>query len=154
MPTSEQASSPPSPEVGARVLIAEDHALVALHLMTTLQAASYVVVGPVSSVAETLTIVNSAPPDVALLDVRFVAGNPALVAATPSRSAPAGWRGTAGGTRQAGTPWPRPQQRAGCRVQTPAGRGGRGAVGHEGLLLLQVQPTSVLVGVGHPSLRG
>ena len=72
----------------------------------------------------------------------------------PSRSAPAGWHGTAPGTRQAGTPWPRPQQRAGCRFQAPAGRGGRGAVGHEGLLLLRVQPASVLVRVGHHSLRG
>jgi DNA-binding NarL/FixJ family response regulator len=81
MPTSEQASSPPSPEVGARVLVAEDHALVALHLMTTLQAASYVVVGPVSAVAEALTIVDSAPPDAALLDLQFAAGNTAPVAA-------------------------------------------------------------------------
>jgi hypothetical protein len=63
----------------------------------------------------------------------------------PSRSAPAGWRGTAASTQQAGTPWPSPQQCAGCRFQAPAGRGGRGAVGHEGLLLLQVQPASVPV---------
>ena len=81
MPTSEQVSSPPSPEVGARVLVAEDDALVALDLMTTLQTASYVVVGPVSSVAETLTIIDSAPPDAALLDPRFAAGNTAPVAA-------------------------------------------------------------------------
>src|SRR3954463_11238666 len=81
MPTSEQASSLISPAVGARVLVAEDDALVALDLMTTLQTASYVVVGPVSSVAETLTIVDSAPPDAALLDLRFAAGNTAPVAA-------------------------------------------------------------------------
>jgi len=81
MPTSEQASSLISPAVGARVLVAEDDALVALDLMTTLQTASYVVVGPVSSVAETLTIVDSAPPDAALLDPRFAAGDTAPVAA-------------------------------------------------------------------------
>ena len=81
MTTSEQVSGPPSPLVGAKVLIAENDTLVALDLMTTLQTASYVVVGPVSSVAETLTIIDSAPPDAALLDVRFVAGNTALVAA-------------------------------------------------------------------------
>jgi two-component system, response regulator PdtaR len=81
MTTSEQASGPPSPLVGAKILVAENDTLVALDLMTTLQTASYVVVGPVSSVAETLTIVDSAPPDAALLDVRFVAGNTAPVAA-------------------------------------------------------------------------
>jgi len=82
MATSQQASSPPSPLLGARVLLAEDDAaLVALDLMTTLQTASYVVVGPVSSMAETLTIIDSAPPDAALLDPRFVAGNTAPVAA-------------------------------------------------------------------------
>src|SRR4051812_719074 len=81
MTTYERASCPPSPVAGARVLVAEDDTLVALDLMTTLQTASYVIVGPVSSVAETLTIINSAPPDAALLDLRFAAGNPALVAA-------------------------------------------------------------------------
>src|SRR3954463_2150085 len=81
MPTSEQASSPPSPEVGARVLVAEDHALVALDLMTTLQTASYVVVGPVSAVAEALTIIDTEPPDAAVLDLRFAAGDTAPVAA-------------------------------------------------------------------------
>src|SRR3954452_15234555 len=116
MATSELVSGPPSPLLGARVLVAGDDTLVALDLMTTLQTASYVVVGPVSAVAETLTIVDSAPPDAALLDVRFVAGNTALVAAAlragdvpfvvltddsmaiartsrPSRSAPAGCAG-------------------------------------------------------------
>src|SRR3954453_6591838 len=39
-----------SPVVGARVLLAEDDALVALYLMTTLQTAGYVAVGPVSAV--------------------------------------------------------------------------------------------------------
>src|SRR4051794_41671106 len=77
----EQRSDASSLRVAARVLLAEDDALVALYLMTTLQAASYVVVGPVSSVAETLTIIDSAPPDAALLDLQFAAGNTAPVAA-------------------------------------------------------------------------
>jgi DNA-binding NarL/FixJ family response regulator len=81
MATSELVSGPPSPLLGARVLVAEDDALVALDLMATLQTGSYVVVGPVSSVAEALTIVDSAPPDAALLDPRFAAGNTAPVAA-------------------------------------------------------------------------
>src|SRR4051812_46845625 len=81
MTTSEQASGPPSPVVGARVLVAADDTLVALDLITTLQTASYVVVGPVSSVAEALTIVDSVPPDAALLDLQFAAGNAAPVAA-------------------------------------------------------------------------
>src|SRR3954470_17376752 len=81
MATYDRASGSPSPVVGARVLVAEDDTLVALDLMTTLQTASYVVVGPVASVAETLAIIDSAPPDAALLDPRFAAGNPVPVAA-------------------------------------------------------------------------
>src|SRR4051795_12605838 len=81
MTTSEQVLGPPSPLVGAKVLVAEDDTLVALDLMTTLQTASYVVVGPVASVAETMAIIDSAPPDAALLDPRFAAGNPVPVAA-------------------------------------------------------------------------
>jgi DNA-binding response OmpR family regulator len=49
--------------------------------MTTLQTASYVVVGPVSSVIEALTIIDSEPPDAAVLDLRFAAGDTAPVAA-------------------------------------------------------------------------
>jgi CheY-like chemotaxis protein len=49
--------------------------------MTTLQTASYVVVGPVSAVAEALTIIDSEPPDAALLDLQFAAGDTAPVAA-------------------------------------------------------------------------
>src|SRR4051795_8824057 len=82
MATSELASGPPSPLLGARVLVAEDDAaLVALDLMTTLQTASYVVVGPVSSVIEALTIIDSEPSDAALLDLQFAAGDTAPVAA-------------------------------------------------------------------------
>src|SRR4051812_43583192 len=81
MATSEQASDASSPLLGARVLLAEDDALVALYLMTTLQTASYVVVGPVSAVAEALTIIDSEPPDAAVLDLRFAAGDTAPVAA-------------------------------------------------------------------------
>src|SRR5215213_2628160 len=82
MASGEQVSGPPSPLVGAKVLFAEDDAaLVALDLMTTLPTASYVVVGPVSAVAETLTIIDSEPPDAALLDLRFAAGDTAPVAA-------------------------------------------------------------------------
>jgi hypothetical protein len=49
--------------------------------MTTLQTASYVVVGPVSSVIEALTIIDSEPSDAALLDLQFAAGDTAPVAA-------------------------------------------------------------------------
>jgi DNA-binding response OmpR family regulator len=81
MATSEQVSGPPSPLLGARVLLAEDDALVALYLMTTLQTAGYVIVGPVSAMAEALTIIDSEPPDAAVLDLRFAAGDTAPVAA-------------------------------------------------------------------------
>src|SRR4051794_33072933 len=77
----EQRSDAFSLRVAARVLLAEDDALVALYLMTTLQTAGYVVVGPVSAVAEALTIIDSEPPDAALLDLQFAAGAPAPVAA-------------------------------------------------------------------------
>src|SRR4051794_41962895 len=81
MASGEQRSDASSPPVAARVLLAEDDALVALYLMTTLQTAGYVVVGPVSAVAEALTIIGSEPPDAALLDLQFAAGDPAPVAA-------------------------------------------------------------------------
>ena len=81
MASGEQDSGASSPLLGARVLVAEDDALVALYLMTTLQTASYVVVGPVSAVAEALTIIDSEPPDAALLDLQFAAGDTAPVAA-------------------------------------------------------------------------
>src|SRR3954471_12632362 len=77
----EQRSDASSLPVAARVLLAEDDALVALYLMTTLQTAGYVVVGPVSAVAEALTIIDSEPPDAAVLDLRFAAGDTAPVAA-------------------------------------------------------------------------
>src|SRR4051794_8897806 len=77
----EQGSDASSLPVAARVLVAEDDALVALYLMTTLQTAGYVVVGPVSAVAEALTIINSEPPDAALLDLQFAVGDMAPVAA-------------------------------------------------------------------------
>src|SRR3954452_6097178 len=81
MASGEQHSDASSPLLGARVLVAEDDALVALYLMTTLQTAGYVVVGPVSAVAEALTIIDSEPPDAALLDLQSAAGDTAPVAA-------------------------------------------------------------------------
>ena len=50
-------------------------------MVTTWEIASYMVPGPVSSAAEVLTIIDSAPPDAALLDVWFATGNTAPVAA-------------------------------------------------------------------------
>ena len=81
MASGEQHSDASSPVIGARVLVAEDDALVSLYLMTTLQTAGYVVVGPVSAVAEALSIIDSEPPDAALLDLQFAAGDTAPVAA-------------------------------------------------------------------------
>ena len=81
MASGEQHLDASSPLLGARVLLAEDDALVSLYLTTTLQTAGYVVVGPVSAVAEALTIIDSEPPDAALLDLQFAAGDTAPVAA-------------------------------------------------------------------------
>src|SRR3954452_21836045 len=81
MASGEQHSDASSPLLGARVLVAEDDALVSLDQMTTLQTAGCVVVGPVSAVAEALTIVDSEPPDAAVLDLQFAAGDTAPVAA-------------------------------------------------------------------------
>src|SRR3954466_5650895 len=81
MGSGEQGSDASSPLLGARVLLAEDDALVALHLMTTLQTAGYVGVGPVSGVAEALSSIDGEPPDAALLDLQFAAGDTAPVAA-------------------------------------------------------------------------
>ena len=68
----EQRSDAPRPCRG-QVLVARRRAGRALH-DDDVEDRRYVVVGPVSAVAEALTIIDSEPPDAAVLDLQFAAG--------------------------------------------------------------------------------
>ena len=55
----------------ATVLVVEDEALIALDLQALLEEAGYRVIGPASSPAAALQLLNQSDPDVALLDVNL-----------------------------------------------------------------------------------
>jgi DNA-binding NtrC family response regulator len=57
------------PRRSAGILIVEDEFVVAMDLAITLQAAGYTVLGPVSSVAQALELLQHWRPEAALLDV-------------------------------------------------------------------------------------
>lgn len=59
---------------GVRVLVAEDDAVIALCLRETLRDLGCAVLGPLSSVSETLALLATTHPDVALLDVHMADG--------------------------------------------------------------------------------
>jgi DNA-binding LytR/AlgR family response regulator len=56
---------------GLRILIVEDEFLLAMELETLLQQRGCMVLGPVSSVGQALTVLDGEQPDVALLDVNL-----------------------------------------------------------------------------------
>ncbi|HYJ09083.1 MAG TPA: response regulator [Polyangiaceae bacterium] len=56
---------------GPRVLIVEDERVVATHVERSLRDAGYLVTGIAASAIEAETLVQSAPPDVALVDIRL-----------------------------------------------------------------------------------
>lgn len=58
-------------EAPKRILVVEDEWLVALDTLDMLERAGCVVIGPVATVAEALTIVDSEQIDAAVLDVRL-----------------------------------------------------------------------------------
>jgi CheY-like chemotaxis protein len=72
---------------GLEVLVAEDEPVTALCLQEILRDLGCSVLGPVSSVAETLTMLRSVRPDVALLDVHMPDGAITPVAALLAHSA-------------------------------------------------------------------
>ncbi|HZB55897.1 MAG TPA: response regulator [Reyranella sp.] len=57
---------------GARVLVVEDEALLAETLCDLMQDAGCEMVGPVSTVAAALRLIDQAPIDVAILDIRLL----------------------------------------------------------------------------------
>ena len=59
---------------GARVLVVEDEALVALEFESMLGAAGCQVLGPVATVAEALDLIEEKQPEVVLLDVQLLNG--------------------------------------------------------------------------------
>src|SRR4051794_23983521 len=65
---------------GARVLVAEDEALIAFDLETTLREQGRVVLGPAATAADTLGVLARERPDAALLDVELLDGPATAVA--------------------------------------------------------------------------
>src|SRR5262245_47205682 len=70
----------------ARVLLAEDNAVIALDLQSALEDAGYLVVGPCTSCAEVVAQVEHEQPDVAILDVELEDGSVLPAAETLARS--------------------------------------------------------------------
>ena len=64
-------SAPERPSAGPLVLVAEDEFLLALELELLLEGHGYRVLGPASTVAEALRMLEGATPDAALLDVNL-----------------------------------------------------------------------------------
>ena len=59
---------------GARVLIVEDKALIALDLADTVESAGAVVIGPATSNRQALGLIDAGPVEAAILDVNLSAG--------------------------------------------------------------------------------
>jgi len=66
--------------IGARILVAEDNAVLAFDLMTLLRDAGADVVGPAKTVADVLALAGTAAPSCAVLDV-YLRGEPVFPAA-------------------------------------------------------------------------
>jgi CheY-like chemotaxis protein len=65
---------------GAKVLVVEDDAIVALGIASMLEDLGCTVLGPWASVAEALTALDDAAPDAALLDLKLADGRATPVA--------------------------------------------------------------------------
>jgi DNA-binding response OmpR family regulator len=62
-----------------RVLLMEDHPLIAADLVEQLETAGYVVIGPAQSVSRTLDLIQTERFDVAILDFDLTSGKPTQV---------------------------------------------------------------------------
>lgn len=69
------------PLEGARSLLVEDEAVIALDLAQTLESAGARVIGPAHSVAQAMALIESGAPDLAVLDWRLERETSAPVAA-------------------------------------------------------------------------
>jgi DNA-binding response OmpR family regulator len=68
--------------VGAKVLVAEDNALIAMDIETNLQEQGCIVLQPTATIADTLASLSHDHPDVALLDLHLLDGLATPIAAT------------------------------------------------------------------------
>ena len=59
---------------GARILVVEDEAFIALDLVMAIEDAGAIAVGPAATVAEALELISFDPPDGAILDVNLPDG--------------------------------------------------------------------------------
>jgi DNA-binding response OmpR family regulator len=65
---------------GARVMVVEDNALVALDIEAMLQEAGYTVLGPLATVAAALAFLAEVRPDAVLLDLKLQDGSATPIA--------------------------------------------------------------------------
>ena len=68
--------------VGAKVLVAEDEAAIALDIEQSLREQGCVVLGPTATIADTLASLSHDRPDAALLDMQLLDGLATPIAAT------------------------------------------------------------------------
>ena len=68
--------------VGAKVLVAEDEAIIAMEIELSLREQGCVVLGPTATIADTLASLAHDRPDVALLDLHLLDGLATPIAAT------------------------------------------------------------------------
>ena len=68
--------------VGAKVLVAEDNALIAMDIELSLREQGCIVLGPTATIAATLASLSRDCPDVALLDLHLLDGLATPIAAT------------------------------------------------------------------------
>ena len=73
--TSIDALDTPASLRGARILVVEDEAFIALDLVMAIEDAGAIPVGPAATVAEALELISHDPPDGAILDVNLPDGN-------------------------------------------------------------------------------
>jgi CheY-like chemotaxis protein len=78
----DEKASASSRLVGAKVLVAEDNALIALEIEVDLQEQGCIVLGPTATIAATLASLSHDRPDVALLDLQLLDGLATPIAAT------------------------------------------------------------------------
>ena len=69
------ATDMPASLKGARILVVEDEAFIALDLVMAIEDAGAVPVGPAATVAEALELISHDPPDGAILDVNLPDGH-------------------------------------------------------------------------------
>ena len=68
--------------IGAKVLVAEDEAIIAMEIKLSLQEQGYTVLEPTATIADTLASLSRDRPDVALLDMQLLDGFAMPIAAT------------------------------------------------------------------------